>query len=98
VQVSARCVQVTRLSKPDTSRIYDLSLQPPWGSSSGGAWVAGASSLGDVALWDTSTWQEVFSAKASTGSIYSCCALPGCAMLHRRACSRTMRMHKPRLL
>lgn len=88
-QVAPQCVAVTHVSSDigrpaatnsESNRMYDLALQPRWGEDAGGRWVAAASSLGNLVLWDTSTWQEIFCAKATAGSIYSCNALPGCAL------------------
>lgn len=68
-------------SASDQNRIYDLTMQPPWMEDRGGRWVAGASSLGNLVLWDTATWREIYCSRASSGSIYSCCSLPGSNMV-----------------
>lgn len=65
----------------DHNRIYDLTRQAPWMEHAGGDWIAGASSLGNLVMWDTTTFQDIYCSKASTGSIYSCCALPGSNMV-----------------
>jgi hypothetical protein len=80
VQVTPQCIAASLLSDEPDDRIYDLSLQPPWMEDPGGSWVAGISHNGHVALWDTNSLESITRRKASTGAIFSCCALPGCAL------------------
>ena len=93
MQAPPRCTAVTHVksdigrpavTSSESNRIYDLSLQPRWEEDPGGRWVAAASSLGNLILWDTTTWKEMFCAKATNGSMYSCNAMPGCAAPLRR--------------
>jgi WD40 repeat protein len=90
LQVAPSCIAVGHMTDPsalsahtasDDNRIYDLTLQAPWMEDPGGRWVAGASSLGNIVLWDTTTWREMYCSKATNGSIYSCCSLPGSNMV-----------------
>lgn len=79
-----RCVASVLLSDPSSAKeqvVYDMSLQSPWMEHAGGEWVAAATSAGRFSIWDTETWQEVYSAAASSSSIFSCCTMPGSNML-----------------
>jgi hypothetical protein len=59
------------------SRIFDLSLEPSFLEDAGGRWLVGCTQHGHLALWDTATLSQIACHRAATGSIFSCCVMPG---------------------
>ena len=94
LQVAPQCVAVSTFEGEASSRIFDLSLQPPFEQDAGGRWLVGCSQHGHIALWDTERLAPIVCQKAASGAIFSCSVMPGCVRDHVHA---HVRMRRERL-
>ena len=106
--LSPTCVATPHMQTPHSEaldKVWHLSFEQPWMENKGGSWLAGASSGGCLALWDTNTWQQTFCAYAGNqnnhgdaASVFSCCAMPGYVYLSLLSTVAQYRLYPSELL